>query len=131
MQLHRRAKEIEGGEARLVLIGQATPRAAAHFRRKQGLDLPVLADEKRVSYRAAGLRRGSVGDLLSPSVVTSGIAKAVRTRQLQGRPVGDVAQLGGAHVIAPGGRPVWSHVSQDAADNPGIDEIAGQLRSAG
>ena len=127
MQLYRHAKEIEQAGARLVLIGQATPRQAAHFRRRQKIDLPVLADEERVSYRAAGLKRGGAGELLSPSVVASGIAKAVRTRQLQGRPVGDVTQLGGAHVVAPGRELVWSHVSQDAADNTSAAEIVAQL----
>ena len=111
MQLYRRRREIEEPGARLVLIGQATPRHAAHFRRRQEIDLPILADERCVSYDAAGTRRAGIGGLLSPGVVAKGFAKAIRNREVQGRPVGDVARLGGVLVIAPGGEVVWSHLS--------------------
>ena len=58
MQLHRARAQFEQAGASLVLIGQATPRQAAHFRRRQGIQLPVLADEERVSYEAAGAKIG-------------------------------------------------------------------------
>lgn len=115
---------------RLVLIGQATPRQAAHFRRRLGLSLPVLADERRASYRAAGASMASVGELLGPKVVAKGLATAVRTRQLQGRTVGHPAQLGGAIVVLPGGRVAWQRMARDAGDNAEPDEILRQAQQA-
>ena len=56
--------------ARLVLIGQATPPHAAHFRCTQGIDLPVLADAERLTYKAAGAKVATMDELLptySPS----------------------------------------------------------------
>ena len=113
-----------------MLIGQLTPRHAQHFRRRQGIGLTVLADEQRASYRAAGTKIATVGELLGPSVAAKGLATMLRTGKTQGRTIGHPAQLGGSMVIAPGGRVVWSHMSEDAGDNATPDEILAAVRSA-
>jgi peroxiredoxin len=130
MQLHRARAEFEAAGGRLVLIGQATPRHAAHFRRRQGIQLPVLADEDRASYRAAGAKVGGVLDLVGPKVVAKGALTALREKTMQGRPVGNPAQLGGALVVAPDGRITWAHMSTDAGDNASPEEILAALRDA-
>lgn len=130
MQLHRAKAQFEQAGATLVLIGQATPRQAAHFRRRQGIQLPVLADEERVSYRAAGAKMGSVVDLFNPMVVAKGAVTGLREKTIQTRTIGDANQLGGALVIAPDGRITWSHMSKDAGDNAAPDEILAAVREA-
>ena len=130
MQLHRARAQFEEAGGRLVLIGQRMPRDAAQFRRRQGIQLPVLADEERVSYRAAGTKAGSAADLFSPKVVAKGILTSVRERTVQGRTTGDARQLGGALVVAPDGRVTWSHMSRDASDNAPPEEILAALRAA-
>jgi AhpC/TSA antioxidant enzyme len=122
---------FEAAGANLVLIGQLTPRHAAHFRRRQNIDLPVLADEDRRSYKAAGAKVGSMGDLLGPKVVAKGALTTLRTGKLQGRTLGHPAQLGGAMVIAPPNEIVFSRMAKDASDNASPEEIlasAGSLR---
>ena len=111
-----------------MLIGQLTPRHAAHFRRREEIELPVLADEQRASYRAAGARMGSVTDLVGPKVVAKGALTTLRTGKLQGRTIGHPAQLGGAALIAPGDELVWSHMASDASDNASPAEILAALR---
>jgi peroxiredoxin len=128
--LDRARQQFEAGGARLVLIGQLTPRHAAHFRRRQNIELPVLADEQRASYKAAGAKVGSLGDLLGPRVVAKGAITSLRSRKLQGRTLGHPAQLGGAMVIAPDGRVVWSHMATDASDNASPEEILAAVRDA-
>jgi peroxiredoxin len=128
--LDRAREEFEAAGADLVLIGQLTPRHAAHFRRRQKIDLPVLADEDRASYRAAGAKVGNVGDLVGPKVIAKGALTTLRTRKLQGRTLGHPAQLGGAMVIAPGGEVVWSRMARDASDNASPEEILEAIRSA-
>jgi peroxiredoxin len=130
MQLHRARAQFEEAGGRLVLIGQATPRHAAHFRRRQGIQLPVLADDDRVSYRAVGAKVGGVLDLVSPKVVAKGALTGLRERTIQGRTVGNPAQLGGAVVVRPDGKVTWSHMSADAGDNASPDEILAALRQA-
>jgi peroxiredoxin len=130
MQLHRARSEFDQAGARLVLIGQASPRQAAHFRRRQGIQLPVLADSERVSYRAAGAKVGGVADLVGPKVVVKGALTGLREKTIQGRTVGSPTQLGGTLVIAPDGRVTWSHMSKDAGDNATPEDILAAVRSA-
>jgi AhpC/TSA antioxidant enzyme len=131
MQLHRARDEFEAAGARLVLIGQVTPRHAAQFRRRQGLDLPVLADERRASYKAAGAKIATMGELLGPKLVAKGALTTARTGRVQGRPIGHPAQLGGVLVIGADGRVAWSHMSQDAGDNASPEEILEAVRAIG
>jgi peroxiredoxin len=130
VQLHRARHKFETAGARLVLIGQLTPRHAAHFRRREQIDLPVLADSRRETYQAAGAKVATMGELLGPKVMAKGAAATAKHRVVQGRTIGHPAQLGGAMVIAPGGEVVWSHMSDDASDNATPGEILDAVRSA-
>jgi peroxiredoxin len=116
--------------AELMLIGQETPREAAKFRRRQGIQLPVLADKERVSYRAAGTKVATMSQLFGPKSVVRGVLASARTGRIQGRTVGHTAQLGGVLVISPDGRVVWSHMSEDASDNASPEQILTALRGA-
>jgi prostamide/prostaglandin F2alpha synthase len=131
VQLHRARTKFEEAGVNVVLIGQLTPRHAAHFRRTQQVELPVLADEKRESYKAAGAKVATFGELLGPKVMAKGILTSARTGRVQGRTLGHPAQLGGAIVIAPGGRVAWSHMSEDASDNASPQEILAAVRAIG
>jgi peroxiredoxin len=116
-------KQFEAAGAKLVLIGQLTSRDAAHFRRRREIELSVLADERRESYKAAGAKIATMSELLGPAVVARGTAVAVRTGLRQSRTRGHPAQLGGAMVITPDGAVAWSHMAQDAGDNATPEEI--------
>jgi prostamide/prostaglandin F2alpha synthase len=133
VQLHRARSKFEAAGVPLTLIGQATPRHAAHFRRTQGVELTVLADKDRESYRAAGAKVGTLDELIGPRTVGRGLAKTVRSggKVHQGKMIGHPAQLGGAMVVAPDGRVAWSHMSDDASDNASPDEILEAARNAG
>lgn len=131
MQLHRAREQFEAAGAPLVLIGQLTPRHAAHFRSRQRIELPVLADERRASYKAAGAKVATFSELLGPKVVAKGLLTGARTGARQGKTLGHPAQLGGAIVIAPGNDVVWSHMARDASDNASPEEILAAIRSVG
>ncbi len=90
----------------------------------------MLADEQRASYKAAGAKVATFGELLGPKVIAKGLATTARTRVVQGRTIGHPAQLGGAMVISQGGEIVWSHMAQDASDNAEPDEILAAVRRA-
>jgi peroxiredoxin len=132
VQLHRARSDFDSEGVGLVLIGQKTPRHATEFRRRHGIELPILADQRRDTYRAAGARMGRLGELLGPRSVVAGISKAFRSRGKirQGRVIGSAAQLGGALVIAPGGRILWSHKSENAADSASAEELLEAARTA-
>lgn len=113
-----------------MLIGQLTPRHAAHFRRRQGIEVTVLADEDRASYRAAGAKEGGVGDLLGPSVVAKGLMTTLKTGKMQTRTIGSATQLGGAMVIRPDGTVAWSQMAANAGDNAPPEQILAAVRGA-
>jgi len=130
IQLNRARKDIEAAGAHITLIGQATPRHAAHYRRRFAPDLTILADDERETYKLIGAVRGGAAELASPHVVLTGIGRSIRNRGVQGRPIGDVRQLGGTILVTPDGSIPWAHMSRDAADNASIDEILEAVRSA-
>lgn len=123
MQLHRARERFEEAGLHLVLIGQATPRQAAHFRKKLDLGLPVLADESRATYKAAGWRKGSTGQLVGPKSVLAGVKHTARSGVLQGKVVGDAAQLGGAMIVQPDGAVSFSRGQEHAGDTIEVDEL--------
>jgi peroxiredoxin len=129
VQLHGAREELDrAGE--VVLIGQLTPRHAAHFRRRVELTWPVLADEERTSYKAAGAKIATANELLGPKVVAKGVQASRRSGVVQGRTIGHAAQLGGVLVIRPDGTVAWSHMAEDASDTAAPDEILAALANA-
>ena len=130
VQLDRAHEAFDAAGAALALIGQAGARQAAHFRRKLGLRALLLADADRVSYRAAGAVRGGAVELLGPRSVANAIKHMARSRVVQGRPVGDVTQLGGAMVIAPGGVVAFHRMAEHAGDNVDPAELLAAARAA-
>jgi peroxiredoxin len=132
VQLHRARKDFEAAGVPLVLIGQATPKHADRFRRMLALELPVLADADRSSYKAAGAKVGTLGELLGPKSVAVGVARTARSggRIRQGWTIGHPAQLGGAMVIRANGEVAFSHVSENASDNASPEELLAAARRA-
>jgi hypothetical protein len=130
VQLHRAREQFEQAGVGLVLIGQASPRQASAFRRKLDLDVPVLADEERATYKAAGLERANVAQLLGPRSVLSGVKHGARSGVMQGRIIGDAAQLGGAIIVAPGGEVVYEQVQRNAGDTVEPDALLAAARAA-
>jgi hypothetical protein len=128
--LDRAQDRFEAAGGRLVLIGQLTPRHAAHFRRREQVDVTVLADDDRASYRAAGAKMGGVGQLVGPSVLAKGLATSLRTRKLQTRTIGDPAQLGGSMVIRQDGTVAFAQMAKDAADNVSPDDLVAAVQGA-
>ena len=113
-----------------MFIGQATPKHAAHFQRRFAPDVEILADEKRDTYKAMGLPRGGASQLIGPKSVLKGITRAATSGHVtvQGRPVGDVAQLGATFIVLPSGEVAWSHISQNASDNAEPKEVLAALK---
>ena len=119
MQLHRDRDKFGAAGASLVLIGQGTPRHAQHFREQFDLDgLEILVDPDREVYAAAGAKVGTMSELLGPRSVVRGLKHAAKERVVQGAIKGHPAQLGGVLVVAQDGAVTWSHLADDASDNP-------------
>jgi len=131
VQLHRDKEKFDEAGARLVLIGQGTPRHAEHFIEDYGLDgMQVLVDPDRRTYKAAGTKVATMSELFSPRIVAKAAKITATQRLVQGRTQGHAAQLGGVLVVAPGGEVVWTHLAEDASDNPPNEAVLEAVHAA-
>jgi peroxiredoxin len=130
VQLHRDRDSFDAAGVRLVVIGQGTQDQARDFQRSQHVDLPLYVDPRRDSYKAAGTKVGTLGELLGPAVVARGLRVVLRDRVRQGRTVGHPAQLGGVMIVKPDGSIPYAHLSEDASDVPPDDEVLAAARAA-
>lgn len=113
----------------VVLIGLGTPIQGFAFRKNTGAQFPILTTADVTLYRTMGLWRSwiaSFGPANLPSLIRlarEGIHPIQRT--------GDVAQLGGAFVVAAGGGSVpWDLRAHRARDIAPADEIVAALTHA-
>jgi len=123
-----RAREAEFAGVTLAVIGLGDRAYARAFRDEQGIAFPLLVDEKRVAYRAAGLGSGSLLHLLRrDNFRARARAKAGghRQRKLGRNPF----QLGGSFVFAPGDRVLFAHVSETFGDNAPVESLLEAARS--
>ena len=130
MQLHRDREKFEAAGVRLAVVGQGTPEHAAHFRESQHVDLPLLVDPDRRTYRAVGTKVATLGELLSPRVVAKGLRRSMTSRVHQGKMLGHPAQLGGVLVVKPDATVTYAHLAEDAGDNPPNEEVLAAAREA-
>jgi alkyl-hydroperoxide reductase/thiol specific antioxidant family protein len=131
VQLHRDREKFDAAGARLVVIGQGTPKHAAHFRDQFDLDgLEILVDPDRAAYRIAGTKVGSVSELLGPQSMLKGLRTAATERMVQGPTQGSAAQLGGVLVVAQGGEVAWAHLAENAGDNPPNERVLQAVQEA-
>lgn len=130
MQLHRDRDKFEAAGARLVVIGQGTPDQARHFLESHKLEIPIYVDKGRESYKAAGTKVATFDELLGPRVVAKGAVESARNGVRQGRTVGHPAQLGGVLVVVPGDEIVYSHLADDAGDNPPNKGVLAAVKAA-
>jgi hypothetical protein len=130
VQLHRDRSKFDAAGVRLAVIGQGTPKHAAHFRDSHELEIPLYVDEGRDTYKAAGTKIATFTELLGPRVVAKGALASRRDRVVQGRTIGHPAQLGGVMIVRPGNEIAYVHLADDASDNPANSEVLEAARRA-
>jgi peroxiredoxin len=115
--LARARAQIEAGGFQIVLVHMGAPESFAAFAAPYGLDaLPAVSDPDRGLYRALGLRRGALGQILGVHVWIRG-AQAFFKGHGIGALKGDGLQMPGSFLIH-GGRVVVRHPYRTAADRP-------------
>ena len=120
-------QEISGGGASIAAIGLGDRNFASAFKEETGISFPLLIDEDREAYRAAGLKLGSVLHLLrSDNAASRKRAKAAGHRQ-QGLGKNPF-QLGGSFVFGPGNVDLFVHLSETFGDNASVADLIAALR---
>jgi hypothetical protein len=114
--LREHQREFDQRGANLAAIGLGDRNYARLFREDTGITFPLLIDDDRKAYRAAGLQRANLLHLFrSENAEARKRAKAGGHRQHK---VGaNPFQLGGSFVFGPGNVDLFSHVSKTFGDN--------------
>jgi hypothetical protein len=113
--------------ANLAAIGLGDRTYAQQFREDTGIAFPLLIDEQRLAYRAAGLRSANMLHLLwSENKRARDRAKSAGHRQHRLGP--NPFQLGGSFVFGPGNVDRYAHVSRTFGDNAAPDALLDALR---
>ncbi len=114
---------------RVVCIVQADAEAAAEFCGQYGLEDHCIPDPEKESYRAIGLGRTSLREIVLPSA-------DLKRRREEAKEAGarvslrgtfqkhsDVWQLPGAALVATSGKILWLHRGTHTGDLPSAEEL--------
>jgi peroxiredoxin len=102
----------------LVFVHMSEIEGFRRFAAGYGLgDVPQVSDPERKLYRALGLRRGTLGQLLGWRVLVRGFQAAIFARHGLGAIQGDSTQMPGVFLIRDG-RILAAHRHRDSADRP-------------
>ncbi len=122
-------EEINRAGASIAAVGLGDRHYAAAFKEETGITFPLLIDEERKTYRAAGLKVGSLLHLLrTDNAAARSRAKTAGHRQhrLGKNPF----QLGGSFVFGPGDVDHFAHVSETFGDSASPADLLAALRQA-
>lgn len=121
--------EFNEAGAALGAIGLGDANYARLFREETGIRFPLLIDENRVAYKAAGLKSGNIFHLLR-SDNSAARQRARGAGHRQHRAGRNPFQLGGSFVFAPGNRDVYAHLSETFGDNAPMAALLGAVSDA-
>lgn len=117
-RLGRIRRKIEEGGTKLVLIHMSSDSHAQMFLSQFGLaGVARISDPRRSLYRAFGLQRGSLWQVIGPQLWARGFAALLRHGQSLSRKGGDLFQLSGLFLVFHG-HVVRSFLHQTAGDMP-------------
>lgn len=115
--------EIEQAGLRIAVVTQGKPEESREFCEQYAPGILCLADPEHAAYRAFGLERGSVWQVLLSPQVLRGTARA-RARGLSAQlppPGQDVMQMSGTFIIGADGRIRLPFYYDTIADHPPME----------
>jgi peroxiredoxin len=128
-QLRDHDAEIEAAGVDLAAVGTGDIAYARQFKAERSIDFPLLVDDDLRSYRVIGTGRLSLGSVLSPPSVASGVRLLARGR-LQGRSGRHPTVLGASHVIRPDGSVPFAWVNSRLEDEAPLAELLAAIQPA-
>ena len=120
--MREREQAFRDKGANLAAIGLGDRHYARVFREETGITFPLLIDEERRAYRAAGLGSANLLHLLrSDNAANRKRAQAAGHHQhkLGKNPF----QLGGSFIFGPGNVDYFAHISETFGDNASPDVL--------
>jgi hypothetical protein len=124
--LRAHEQEFAAKDAKIAAIGLGDAQYARFFREDAGITFPLLIDEKREAYAAAGLKSGSLWHIFrSFNFARRKEARAAGFRQR--RTGKNPFQLGGSFIFGPGNLDRFAHLSETFGDNAPVSALLAVL----
>lgn len=119
----RQRADIQAAGATIVFVHMAGEDEANAFFDSYGMgDVPRISDPSGDLYRAFGLERAGIRQMLSPSVWFRGLS-AIAAGNLPGRPRGDMFRMPGAFVVHQG-KVAKSYFHRTIAERPDMARLS-------
>ncbi len=115
--------QARGAEVAIVTID--APAQVAALCQRYRCEFPCLSDPRAEAYRAFGLERGGVAQLVTPRIIWRAAVSALKGNY--GGPIGEIFQMGGTFVIDREGVVRYRYRNRDAADNAPLAEVVAAL----
>jgi AhpC/TSA antioxidant enzyme len=125
--LREHENDFQEAGASLAAIGLGDLNYARLFREETSITFPLLIDEKRIAYKAAGLKSGNLLHIFRRDNAQSR-ARARAAGHSQHSLGKDPFQLGASFVFAPGDRDVYVHLSRTFGDNASTGALLDAVR---
>jgi len=107
----------------IIVISFAEPKRLAPYQKHHQWPFVMLADPKRIAYRAFALKRLSWLRVFSPSTLRLYFRLLREGKKLQSYGKDDYYQAGGDFLIDRDGNILFAHRSQDPADRPRPEQL--------
>ena len=109
----------------VAAVAQGSPIRTRQLCESHLVPFRCLADPDHEAYRAFGLERGSIAQIMGPEVMLKTMRSFFRGNF--GPPGGDIFQLGGTFVIGTDGLIRLAHAARDPSDLAAMDTIFAHL----
>ena len=116
------------GDLNIVLVSLGRIQEVADFKVKMEIPQVVISDPNKLLYEAFGLRRGSIKQIVNPTIARRSIG-AFRSGNRPGVLKHDPWMMAGVFRVEPDGDVSYSHYASDISDNLSGEEIANLLKS--
>lgn len=120
MEQHK--EQITSAGLRIAAVGLGEPKHAQRYCGSLAPSIACYANKTKEAYKAFGLDRGSLLQLMGPQVFAAG-ARAMARGHTQGETTGDALMLGGVFVIDQEGIIRYAHYDAHAGDHPNFAEV--------
>lgn len=121
-QLRQDFSRIVAANLNLIVVAPNRPEAAQQFRAAHDFPFPIYADYARAAYRRYELGKMSLLHEFNPLTWLRNL-KQLRKVGAPKSSDADMLQLGGVFIIDQSGRLRYTHVAEEASDNPTTDEV--------
>ncbi len=123
--------EFDRRNVAIVIVSFAEPAKLIHYHKQHRWPFTILADPKRMAYRAFTLKRLSWLRVFSPATLKLYWTLRRKGMKQDAYAGDDIYQAGGDFLLDREGNILYAHRSQDPADRPAVKSLLREIDKLG